>query len=128
MTDNNILTASHIRYLLALKRFGGESEIRSVDIANDLSLSKASVHYIMNTFAELKYIIKEYGGRVFLTEYVTQHATEFEKYHNNLKIRLFSQTLAGMKTDNMFTSGYENADSMRLEKIKSYLRYFLMEL
>ena len=38
MTDNTILTASHIRYLLALKRIGGENGIRSIDIAKDLML------------------------------------------------------------------------------------------
>lgn len=91
MTNNTILTAAHIRYLLALKRLSGEEGIRSVDIANDLNLSKASVHNMMDTFLELKYITKEYGGKVFLTEYGLKRATEFERYHNNLKNQLFSQ-------------------------------------
>ncbi len=96
---NIILTASHIRYLLALKRLGGEFGIRSIDIANDLNLSKVSVHNMMNTFIELKYISKEHGGQVYLTEYGLDRATEFENYHKNLKDRLFPQKIADSTTD-----------------------------
>ena len=40
MANNTILTASHIRYLLALKQLLGENGIRSIDIAKNLNLSK----------------------------------------------------------------------------------------
>lgn len=99
MANSMVLTASHIRYLLALKRLGGEFGVRSIDIANDLNLSKVSVHNMMDTFAKLNYISKEHGGQVYLTEYGLDRATEFENYHKSLKDRLFSGEMADRTTD-----------------------------
>lgn len=100
MTNNTILTASHIRYLLALKRLDSEDGIRSIDIAKDLNLTKASVHNMMDTFLELNYITKEKRCLVYLTEYGLERATEFENHYKQLKDKLFPCNEPDRTTDN----------------------------
>lgn len=89
MANNTFLTASHIRYLLALKKLNAVSGIKSVAVAKTLGLSKVSVHNMMDTFLVLRYIEKEHGGLVFLTEHGLQMASLFESYHSRLKEKLF---------------------------------------
>ncbi|MGM9643507.1 MAG: hypothetical protein ACI3X1_00290 [Eubacteriales bacterium] len=89
MIDKTVLTGSHIRYLLAIKRIYKGTGVRSIDIAKELKLSKVSVHNMMDTFLDLKYIQKEHGGLVYLTEHGMKKANEFEIYHKLLKDKLF---------------------------------------
>ncbi len=90
MTNNMMLTASQIRYLLTLKRLDTGDGIRSVDVAKELKLSKPSVHNMMNYFIEKKFICKESRGQVYLTECGLKMAYEIEAFHVILKERLFS--------------------------------------
>ncbi len=90
MTNNSILSASQIRYLLALKRLHTHEGIRSVDIAKELQLTKASVHNMMDLFLELSYIRKEPNRAVYMTEYGMARASYYECYFQKLKERLFS--------------------------------------
>ncbi len=89
MTNNQNLTASHIRYLLALNRLDTGCGIRSVDVAKDLNLTKTSVHKMMNTFLSLSYIEKVPNGLVYLTPYGSRQAEAFGKHHRHLKQKLF---------------------------------------
>ena len=91
MTNKSLLTASHVRYLLALKRLNGAGGIRGSDLAAELNLSKPSVHNMMDTFAVLEYIEKEHGGHVYLTEYGLQRACFFEEQYHRIKNKLFSE-------------------------------------
>lgn len=118
MTNNTILTASHIRYLLALKRLGGENGIRSIDIAKDLNLSKVSVHNMMNTFLKLRFITKEHGGEVFLTEYGLRRATEFENYYKELKSKLFYNNSSDIEADNAIFAFLAELSENSLLKLK----------
>lgn len=89
MANNIPLTASHIRYLLALKKLNGTNGVKSSDIAKALNLTKPSIHHMMKTFLFMKYIKKEPRGRVFLTEYGLQKADFFESYYLQIKKMLF---------------------------------------
>lgn len=91
MIDSSHLSASHIRYLLAIKTLHSERGIASADIAKSLKLSRVSVHKMMETFLLLNYITKEPGGRVFMTEYGMKRATVFEHYYNVVHKALFSE-------------------------------------
>lgn len=84
------LTATHVRYLIALKRLNNAEGIKGSDIANKLNLTKPSVHSMMDTFLNLKYIEKEPGGQVFLTERGLQRAVFFEEKYKSIKKRVFS--------------------------------------
>lgn len=95
MTNKSLLTASHIRYLIALKKLHNVYGMKSSDIANELNLSKPSIHNMMDTFLFMGYVEKEPGGRVFLTEHGLQRADFFEDYYKRIKDRLF----ANGKTD-----------------------------
>ena len=90
MTNKSLLTASHIRYLIALKKLNNSEGIRGSDIATELNLTRPSVHNMMDTFLFLEYIEKEPGGSVFLTEYGLSRATFFEDYYLRLKELLFA--------------------------------------
>ncbi len=89
MANNIILTGSHIRYLLAIKRLHTGAGVRSIDIARELKLTKVSVHKMMDTFLELSYVHKTHGGLVYLTDYGMRRASELEVYHRHLKAKLF---------------------------------------
>lgn len=88
MQKRSQLTAAHVRYLIALKRLNNADGIKGSDIANALNLTKPSVHSMMDTFLNLKYIAKERGGQVFLTEYGLQRAMFFEEKYQNIKKRM----------------------------------------
>ncbi len=99
MTNNAKLTGSHIRYLLAIKRLHSDMGIRSIDIAHELNITKVSVRCMMDTFLNLKYIHKEHGGLVYLTDHRMQRASKFEVYHRLLKDRLFEDSVVDESVD-----------------------------
>ena len=53
MQKKTQLTAAHVRYLIALKRLNNADGIKGSDIANELNLTKPSVHSMMDTFLSL---------------------------------------------------------------------------
>ena len=62
------LSASNIKYLLALRSLWGPSnEIRCVSVADALGISKASVHAMMNALKEKNLIEKNHYGMVHFT-------------------------------------------------------------
>lgn len=91
MTNKSLLTASHVRYLMALKRLNCADGIKGSDIADELNLSRPSVHNMMDTFIFMEYIEKVPGGQVFLTDYGFQRASFFEEQYHKIKTRLFSK-------------------------------------
>ena len=99
MTNNLLLTASHIRYLLALKKLNGVNGVKSSDIAKELNFTRPSIHNMMETFLFMKYIEKEPGGRVFLTEYGLQRADFFENYYLQIKEALFLNRITDKSAD-----------------------------
>lgn len=99
MSNKITLTASQIRYLLTLKKLNSSDGIRGSDIAAELGLSKPSVHNMMDTFIELALIEKEPGGLVFMTEYGSKTASEYESYFKKVKKKLSSQTVMDISLD-----------------------------
>jgi len=89
MQKKTQLTAAHVRYLIALKRLNNADGIKGSDIANELNLTKPSVHSMMDTFLSLNYINKKPGGQVFLTDHGLQKAVFFEEKYTNIKNRMF---------------------------------------
>lgn len=88
-TNNMLLTASHIRYLLALKKLNHSDGVKSTDIAKELEFTKPSIHNMMTTFLAMNYVKKEPRGRVYLTEYGLQKAEFLEDYYLRIKGTLF---------------------------------------
>ena len=64
------VSMSHEDYLEAIVMLGGttENSVRSVDIANKLGVSKASVNKAMNALKEKGFADQPYYGDVTLTE------------------------------------------------------------
>ena len=64
------VSMSHEDYLEAIVMLGGTTEnpVRSVDIANKLGVSKASVNKAMNALKEKGFADQPYYGAVTLTE------------------------------------------------------------
>ena len=79
MINTNRLTGSHVRYLLALKRLYRPDGIRSMDVAEELSVTKTSVHEMMDAFIRMNYIKKEHGGQIYMTPFGLQQAGEIEE-------------------------------------------------
>lgn len=89
MAHKNVLTSTHIKYLLALKKLNCDEGVKSVDIANLLNISKSSVHSMMDSFLSKGYIIKKHGGRVYLTKKGINKSEDFDRYRKKLKEKLY---------------------------------------
>ena len=90
MTNHEVITAAHIRYLLAIKRIYETTGLYSSEIAKELKLSKPTVHNMMDVFLERNYICKEPQGLVYLTKHGMHVASVYEAYYYRLKNVLFS--------------------------------------
>lgn len=62
------MTPSKENYLKVMLELSGETCVRSIDIANALGVSKASVSNMMNVLRDEGYVAKEKYGDVSLTE------------------------------------------------------------
>ena len=89
------LTASQIRYLIAIKKLcERQGSVRGADIARELKLSKASVHRMMDFFEQVQYVKRDCGKHiVVLTDDGMGKALEYEKYSMELNKRLFHSKL-----------------------------------
>ncbi len=66
--DNIILTASNIRYLVAMKNIDDPIKgIRSIDIAKTLGYKKSSVHNMLDSFLDMGLIEKSPNGTIRFT-------------------------------------------------------------
>ena len=85
MDEHIELSASAIRYLLALKALGHDGGgIRSVDIAAALGLSKPSVHNMMKTFDEMGLVSKNAYGAAYLTRLGKEIADRYGRYYDSV--------------------------------------------
>ncbi len=84
MTDyQRSLTASNILYLLTMLEIDkAGNELRCTRIANMLSLSKPSVHSMMNVFTEMGLVVKGAAGAAFFTDRGRETAERVERYYN----------------------------------------------
>ena len=88
------LTASQIRYLIAIKRlYERQGSVRGADIARELKVSKASVHRMMDFFERVQYVKRDCGKHIVLTDDGMGKALECEKYSMELNKRLFHSKL-----------------------------------
>lgn len=88
------LTASQIRYLIAIKRLRErQGSVRGADIAKELKLSKASVHRMVDFFEQVQYVKRDCGKHIVLTDDGMGKALEYEKYSMELNKRLFHSKL-----------------------------------
>lgn len=62
------MTQSKENYLKVMLELSSNEDIRSIDIANALGVTKASVSYMMGVLKEEGYVIKKKYGTVSLTE------------------------------------------------------------
>ena len=94
MEEPIVLTASNIRYLLAMKELDHDgSGVRCSAIANALRLSKPSVHNMMNTFRRLGLVQKDAYRACFFTDRGNEIAARYGKYY-----RLVSESLQDAQT------------------------------
>lgn len=94
MKEHAELTASQIRYLIAIKRlYERQGIVRGADITKELRLSKASVHRMMDFFEQAQYVKRDYGKHIILTSDGMRKALQYEKYSAELNKRLFHSKL-----------------------------------
>ncbi len=62
------LTRSQTRYLVAIYKLSGDEGIRSMGIAEALSVSRPSVSRMLNNLTQMGLLDKRLYGTVFLTE------------------------------------------------------------
>jgi DtxR family Mn-dependent transcriptional regulator len=85
------MTPSKENYLKAILKLSKDEGARSVDIANDLGVSKASVSSMMNVLQNDGYVAKEKYGVITLTENGEKTAVKIKRRYET--IRLFLQNV-----------------------------------
>ena len=82
-TNANKLSASHIRYLLVLKKLAASDlGVRSVEFAAELGVSKPSVCNMLCVLAEMKLVDKQPRSIVYLTQAGNQMAKKYSEYYD----------------------------------------------
>ena len=83
---NHALTASNIKYLLAISSLsGGNGSIRCVNVANALGITKPSVHMMIKTLCSMKLAAKAKYGTVQLTPEGAELAELYSRYYAVVK-------------------------------------------
>lgn len=86
MATSHKLTPSNEDYLETLLELCGErGKIRSVDVAEHLHVSKASVNKAMGILREAALIEQEHYGLIQLTDLGRQQAAEIMERHSKIK-------------------------------------------
>jgi Mn-dependent DtxR family transcriptional regulator len=88
MDERTVLTPAHEDYIEAIVELEESqecTEIRSVDIANLLEVSKASVNKALQTLRDAGYIVQERYGRITLTEPGRAYGKEIWHRHQALR-------------------------------------------
>lgn len=88
MTNKELPTAAHIRYLLAIKKLNKGNGVRSVDIAEELGFSKPSVHSMMKVLSDMNYIKKQENNLIFLTDAGHKMAEIYELCYETVSSKL----------------------------------------
>ena len=85
------LTGNQIRYLLTIKKLNDSKHVvKSVDVANELKYSRASVHKMLVTLKDLNIITQKYYGYIYLTSYGSRTASDCQKKYEKVKNALTS--------------------------------------
>lgn len=97
MARKNTLTASNIKYLLAISDLSREGAgVRCVDISKTMSVSKPSVHKMMDTLKRMELIQKGEYSVVYLTEAGQTLAAQYDRQFQ----ALFQMLTALLQTEN----------------------------
>lgn len=79
------LSASHIRYLLVLKKLASsELGVRSVELATELGVSKPSVYNMLCVLSDMKLVDKKPRSIVYLTQAGNQMAEKYTEYYDTV--------------------------------------------
>jgi DtxR family Mn-dependent transcriptional regulator len=90
----NTLTPSKEDYLKVMLELSGKGDVRSIDIADALGVTKASVSCMMNRLRDEGYITKEKYGTVALTDKGCEVAANVRRRYGLLKT--FLMTVLGV--------------------------------
>lgn len=73
------LSSSHIRYLLTIYRIdANHGEVRCIDLANALQLTKPTIHSMITTLIKMALVEHASGGAVYLTEQGRAYAHQYD--------------------------------------------------
>jgi Mn-dependent DtxR family transcriptional regulator len=114
-------------YLEAISMLGG-TNVRSVDLANHLGVTKASVNYAINTLIDNGLVIKAPYGDISLTTLGKE--TSERVLHKHLVIRRFLTDVLHVDSTlaNQEACGIEhNISDQTLEKLESLMNQLLSE-
>ena len=101
VANSALITASHIRYLLVLRKLDKDANgIRSVDVVNELGFAKSSIHDMLNVLMRLNLVKKELRGHIFFTELGYKTSQTYERYYYIIKERLFDREYNDTCIDN----------------------------
>ena len=80
MANRISLTASNIRYLLAVQALDAGNGVRCVDLAAALNHSRPSVHNMMDTLSEMGLVQRNAGGVITLSDQGRNLAAQYGRY------------------------------------------------
>ncbi len=75
------VSASVVRYLLALDALRGAGGIRTTDVARYLNIKKPSAHTMLNNLKDAGLLTKDELGIAHLTSYGTELTSRYRRYY-----------------------------------------------
>ncbi len=75
------VSASVVRYLLALDALRGAGGIRTIDVARYLNIKKPSAHTMLNNLKDAGLLTKDELGIAHLTSYGTELTSQYRRYY-----------------------------------------------
>lgn len=83
MKNKEKLSASHIRYLLLIRKLSESGNgVRGVDLVKKLGIKKPSVHSMLRTLTDMELIDKKPQQAAYLTEYGIQTAEKYARFYD----------------------------------------------
>jgi Mn-dependent DtxR family transcriptional regulator len=120
----DVITSSSQDYLETLLKLSeSDARVRSVDVANALQVSRASVSKAMGILKEMGLILQEKYGTVTLTEEGKKAAKAVKKRHNTLKGFLLDILEVGEEAAEQDACRMEHVISLEtLEKLEQFIQ------
>ena len=120
------LSASSQDYLEAILELSlQDDKVRSVDIAQKLNVSRASVNKAIGVLKQAGYIMQERYSDIYLTESGRQAALDVKERHSALKSFLVNSLGVSELTAEKDACKMEHSVSAEtLEKLKSFMNEF----
>ncbi len=111
------VSASVVRYLLALDALKGSGGIRTIDVARYLNIKKPSAHTMLGNLKDAEIITKDSAGLAHLTGYGMELTSRYRRYYSAVRATLAQVLPKEADVKNAACALIAELDEATLEKL-----------